>query len=199
MGTIKMITAVPRDLAEILKQKRKLTDFNTLPQMHPALLAVIKEYFEKTIGYSNSPIACLSKVSSKSATIQSVGGNIKNYIPLRANDSIVFELQMPEDCIVSVEYTELLKFTELIASVIRPDEFSSLDSLSQDTFEMVEGFNYSLTPGIGDNLVDAITFIPCLELEKCNFFAVLNSAFETSNFEIPGIPKVVLHELQTFM
>ena len=73
MRTVRMVTAIPKALAMELREKKRIINFNTLPQLHPKLIDSIKKYFEEVVGYHDSPIACLSRVGHKDSTIKSPG------------------------------------------------------------------------------------------------------------------------------
>lgn len=190
MNTVRMITAIPRELAMQLKDKKRIKDYNTLPQLHARLVAAIKEHFMETVGYDNSPIACLSKTKHRAVSLREAGADVVHYIPVRANDSVILELKMPEDCIVSAEYSRLLDCSKDLAAC-------NGDVVAEN--DVIELFMDELQTGIGEDLVDAISFIPFIELEKCQFFAILDKAFSVSDFELPGIQKIDLHELNSFI
>lgn len=189
MQLVRMVTAIPRDIALKLRENERIVDYNTLPQLHPKLIESIRDYFESRVGYRNSPIACLSRVSHKDSTIQNVGTSVCDFIPVKANDSVILELKMPEDCIVSIDYGNLLRFSSELTEC-KGDTVAEHDVMSY--------FEDYLQVGLGEDTGDTISFIPFIEMEKCQFFAILNSSFDMTDFDLPGIQQINLRELNSF-
>ena len=48
MRTVRMVTAIPKALAMELREKKRIINFNTLPQLHPKLIDSIKRSEEHT-------------------------------------------------------------------------------------------------------------------------------------------------------
>ena len=190
MRTVRMVTAIPKALAMELREKKRIINFNTLPQLHPKLIDSIKKYFEEVVGYHDSPIACLSRVGHKDSTIKSIGASVCDFIPVKANDSVVLELNMPEDCIVSIGYEDLLNFSRDLTDC-NGDRVAENDTLAY--------FLNFLSVGLGDGCSDTISFVPFIEMEKCQFFAILDKSFGLADFSLRGVEKVSLHELNTFI
>lgn len=186
--TVRMVTAVPQDLAQQLVKNKRITNYNTLPQLNADVLEGIRSYLGEYVGYENAPIACLSKVHKQEADLKAAGTTLPQYIPVNARNSIIFELSMPEDCIVSIEYKKLLDYSSQMNNAV--------DQFEKDM--ILEDLHADLQVGLAGELEDAISFIPFIELEKCQFFAILNSAFETNRINIPGLEQVDLRELSSF-
>ena len=176
MRTVRMVTAIPKALAMELREKKRIINFNTLPQLHPKLIDSIKKYFEE--------------VGHKDSTIKSIGASVCDFIPVKANDSVVLELNMPEDCIVSIGYEDLLNFSRDLTDC-NGDRVAENDTLAY--------FLNFLSVGLGDGCSDTISFVPFIEMEKCQFFAILDNSFGMADFSLPGVEKVSLHELNTFI
>lgn len=186
--TVRMVTAVPQKLAQQLTKSKRITNYNTLPQVDERVMECIRTELAEKVGYENSPIACLSKLNHIETSLKTAGTNISYYIPVKAEDSVIFELKMPKDCVISIEYKSLLEYSKRIKESDIFDEELILDDLKEE-----------LQLGLADELEDAISFIPFIELEKCQFFALLTSAFNTSRFDLEGVEKVDLRKLTSFV
>lgn len=186
---VRLITVIPMNLAQQLTKTKRIQNYNAIGQINEKLIEGIKHELCERVGYENTPIACLSKVGHKESTIKNVGNKINMYLPIKAGDSVILELKMPEDSILSIEYKELLELSE------------QLDDAEDDEFEIgyiLDELKDSLRVGVAEDFDTAISFISFVELEKCQFFATLNAAFKTNNFELAGVEKVELRQLSTF-
>lgn len=187
--TVRLITVVPMNLAQQLTKTKRIQNYNAIGQINEKLIDCIKQELCDKVGYENTPIACLSKVEHKESTIKNVGSKINMYLPVKAADSVILELKMPKDSILSMEYQELLELSE------------QLDDAEGDEDEItyiLDELRDNLRVGVDESLDTAISFISFVELEKCQFFATLNAAFKANNFELAGIEKVELRQLSTF-
>lgn len=57
--TVTMLTIVPSKYAKDFKEKGRISNFSTLPQIHPAALDVIRNFVSENIGYDDLPLASL--------------------------------------------------------------------------------------------------------------------------------------------
>ena len=106
---------------------------------------------------------------------------------MRANESIIFELAMPKDAIVSIDYNELLRINSEI----------SLASDKEDLQYVVEELYSALVVGMQE-VDDVVSFVSGLVLSRCKFFTVLDNDFNVADFEFPGVEQVKLNNLNTF-
>ena len=100
-----MLTIVPNKYAKDLKESGRISNFSTLPQIHPMAMEVIRNFVSENIGYDNLPLASL-----KCATTGSLAGvEFSEYLSVNSKDSVLFQLEIPEDMIVSINYDTLLR------------------------------------------------------------------------------------------
>lgn len=188
-NTVQLVTAVPIELALQLTKTKRIQDYNVLGQIHPKAIKRIKENLGKKVGYENLPIACLSKVECVDSTIKSVGESINHYLPVKAHNSVILQLKMPKDSMLSMEYNDLLEYSNDLADADGdPEEEEFILGLIDD----------ALQQGVASDLKTAISFIAFLDLEKCQFFATLNSAFRAEKLELEGVEQIDLRKLSTF-
>lgn len=187
---VNMYTVVPIELAAALKEKKKVKDYNTLPQLNSNILDVVREFMTDNVGFSDLPMACLS-VSKKVARMDST--ELFHYLPANNKSNVLFQLQMPNDMIVTVSYDELLNASQ------------SANEAEGDDFELElikEEFKENLFLGECDYLDmddEVISFIPFLAYDYCKFYAKFDENFETGEFDIPGIEKISLAKLSAFI
>lgn len=187
---VNMYTVVPIELAAALKEKKKVKDYNTLPQLNSNILDVVREFMTDNVGFSDLPMACLS-VSKKVARMDST--ELFHYLPANNKSNVLFQLQMPNDMIVTVSYDELLNASQ------------SANEAGGDNFELElikEEFKESLFLGecdYSDMDNEVISFIPFLAYDYCKFYAKFDENFETGEFDIPGIEKISLAKLSAFI
>lgn len=187
---IKMLTVVPANLATELAQKKKIKDYNTLPQINKTVLRLVKECMVERVGYHNLPMACLSSV--KNANGKPIDGeDIFTYIPLNSKDSVIFQLEMPDDMLLSISFSDLLNISAEADGMDTSDEME-LEYLKDELGDkMILGFD--------DGMEDPISFIPFLAFDRCQFYAKLDNDFKTKDLKITGIPETNLRELSSFM
>lgn len=186
---VKLVTAVPFDLAQQLTKTKRIQGYNALGQINPMLIQQVKNELAKKIGYENIPIACLSKVEHKDSTIRTIGNQINKYFPVKAGDYVILELMMEEDSILSMEYSTLLELSE---------EIEDADG-DEDEIEYILGkVEDELRVGVAEELDTAISFISFLDLEKCEFFATLNAAFKADKLQLEGVERVEIRKLSVF-
>lgn len=187
---VNMYTVVPIELAADLKEKKKVKDYNTLPQINPEILDEVREFMTDNVGFSDLPMACLS-LSKKVARMDTT--ELFHYLPANNKDSVLFQLQMPNDMIVTVSFDELLRASK------------EADEAAGDEFELdivKEEFRDSLSLGeccYSDSDDEMISFIPFLDYNYCKFYAKFDENFETGEFDIPGIEKISLARLSAFI
>lgn len=189
MNKISVITAVSMEQAIELQKKGRIGDFNTLPQVNKLALKIVKDFVVEQVGYEELPIACLCTIKTiKDGSIR--GDEIMQYLPINGKDSVIFQLEMPEDMIVSVKYSDFLRISEdMDCTNDNLDlEFAS-DELKDILFV---GFKI-------DDSERYLSFIPFLDYDKCKFFAVLNKDFTTdTNIKFDNIEQVSLSRLTSF-
>lgn len=188
MGKVTMLTVVPVKLATDLGNKKRVKDYNTLPQVNKSVLEVIREYISEKIGYDDLPMACLMKPANGSGSAI----DVMNYLPMNAKNSVLFVLEMPDDMIVSIDFSTLIKTSAEIAEAEEEGDQDEIEFLSDNLKE-------NLKLGISDGASNDISFIPFLDYSRCRFFATLNTDFSTGQkLDIPGIEEMSLRELSAF-
>ena len=95
----KVLTIVPMSIAQNLSDTSRVQNYNSLPQLSTEALGIIRDYVAETVGYSNLPIACLAQPDGGYDT------SFTDYLPVNSKESVLFSLEMPNDMIVSVDYT----------------------------------------------------------------------------------------------
>ena len=179
----KVLTIVPMSIAQNLSDTSRVQNFNSLPQLSEEALGIISDYVTETVGYSNLPIACLAQPEGGYDT------SFTDYLPVNSKDSVLFSLEMPNDMIVSVDYTELLDISKELHEETDVEEKEYLKDSLKD----------ALFLGIGENRKNIISFIPFLDYNRCKFYATFSSNFAADKkFKIPGLTEMNLRELKYF-
>lgn len=185
---IKMLTVVPASLATELAAKKKIKDFNTLPQLNPSILKIVRECMVERIGYDNLPMACLSSVSSKGNVD---GEEIFTYLPVNSKDSVLFQLEMPDDMCLSIAFPDLLELS---------NDANMADLSDELEVELLqEKVRDSMVLGFDENMEDPISFIPFLAFDRCKFYAKLDGDFKTTDLQLSGLIETNLRELSSFV
>lgn len=189
MGNVTMLTVVPIQLAQQLAEKKRVKDFNNFPQINMDVLQAIRTYMTEHVGYDDLPMACLSQ-SKVDLSAENVGESIGTYLPVNSKESVLFQLEMPEDMIVSVKFSDLLEASnEANDAVGKEDLELTLDMLT-------DNLSLGVLP---DETEEQIFFIPFLDSERCKFYASFNKNFDTNELKLPGIEQVNLRQLQSFV
>ncbi len=186
MKKVKMLTVIPSNLAKELSEKKKIKDYNTLPQLNERILSIIREYMIEKVGYPNLPMACLSSVHSKGDID---GEDILSILPANSKDSVVFQLEMPEDMIVSISFGELLEISNEANEISDDMEMEFLRERLQDSLQL----------GYDESTIDQISFIPFLAFDRCSFYAKLDSNFQTTDLQLSGLREMRVKELASFV
>ena len=183
---IRMVTAIPKALVSTCERHDTIYH-NTLIQLNDAVINTVRSFMTENTGYDSYTVACLSRIHGKNATLATAAEDLDNYFPVKAEDSILFELTMSDDAVISIEYDKMLKCS---------NEFD-LTTDAQDASYVAEELRSALTIG-RSNADDVIAFIPGLSLDKCKYFAVLDKNFNTEHYELQGIKQIDLKDLSTF-
>lgn len=191
MKRVTMLTAVPSNLALELCNKKRIKDYNTLPQLNQQVLELIRECMVQRVGYSNLPMACLSQAKSSDGHAVT-GDDILTYLPVNSKTSVIFQLEMPEDMIISIDFGELLEVSQMADEMTNPPT-----EMERDILRMT--LEDKLFLGMNPEIGDPISFIPFLDLARCRFYAKFNDNFETEELNLPGIEKMSLIELTSFV
>lgn len=164
MKNVTMLTIVPNRYARDFKEKGRISNFSTLPQIHPKAMEVIRNFVKDNVGYDNLPLASL-----KCATAGSLDGvDLQEYLSMNAHDSVLYQLEIPEDMIVSIDYDSLLRYSDNMKN-------------SFDNFQLLmeqEMLTEELFIGIADDSEGMISFIPFLDYNRCKFYAKLDRDFK---------------------
>ena len=185
MKIVTMLTIVPNKYAKDLKESGRINNFSTLPQIHPIAMEVIRNFVSENIGYDNLPLASL-----KCATTGSLAGvEFSEYLSVNSKDSVLFQLEIPEDMIVSINYDTLLRCS---ANMKHATDSFQLE-MEKDLLES------ELTVGIADDSDGIISFIPFLDYDKCKFFARLDTNFKVERgSDLTKRSTIRLKELTSF-
>lgn len=186
MKKVKMLTVIPSNLAQELSEKKKIKDYNTLPQLNDWILSAVREYMIEKVGYPNLPMACLSSVHSKGDID---GEDILSILPANSKDSVIFQLEMPEDMIVSIGFSELLEISNESNDAADPMELEFLKERLYDALQL----------GFDETTVDQISFIPFLAFDRCSFYAKLDTNFQASDLHLTGLREMRVKELASFV
>lgn len=190
MAKITMLTIIPKNLAMDLNDKKRVKDYNTLPQLNKAVLETIRNFFEDKVGFTNLPMACLMQPRDKNGKLL-LQTDFADYLPVNNRDSVLFILEMPDDLIVSVDYGYLLETSESMNEC--SDDDSMIEFLSDELQD-------NLTLGAGNDKENTISFIPFLDYSRCRFFAAFNDNFEPDeSLQLPGLSQIDLRELTSFI
>jgi hypothetical protein len=185
-----MLTVVPYEIANALKEKQRVKDYNTLPQINKNALEVIRKYICNEIGYNDLPMACLIK--PKNPGDSSI--DLAQYLPMKANESVLFFLEMPDDMIVSVEFKRLLEISEEMTEA--GNDRSEVEYLSES---LQQELQLGIQEDSDSEYVNYISFIPFLDYNKCKFYAAIGSSFTADKkLDLPGVGEVNLRELGYF-
>lgn len=186
---VKMVTVVPVELAKDLQEKKRIKNYNALPQLNKTIIGAVREFMTENIGYDDLPIACLS-INAKLENDN--GSDVAQILPSNSKNNVLFLLNMPKDMIVSIPYCDLLDASEEAESC--NDDEDSLQFVA-------ENFKDQLVLGAPDYADDeeVIEFIPFIDYERCKKYAKFNDNFEASEFELPGIERCSLAKLSAFI
>jgi len=187
---VNMYTVVPIELAMDLKEKRRIKDYNTLPQLNTAILDAVREYMTENVGFSELPMACLS-LNRRASAMDST--ELFQYLPINNRENVLFRLKVPEDMVITVSYDILLSMSKSADECGNdPDEIEIIKEDFKDLLILGDG-------GYMDSDEEAISFIPFLDYNCCEFYAKFDENFHTSELEIPGIKKFSLAKLSAFI
>ena len=186
MGKVSILTVVPAKMAKELEERRVVKDYNTLPQINSSILEMVRSYMTERVGYSNLPMAGLSKPGAATGDI---ADSVTNYLPINSKENVIFQLEMPTDMIISVRFSDLLEASRDADDCDDPDELEFIQ----------EEFKSKMSLGLPeDEEENTIVFIPFLDVSRCRFYVKLNDNFETEELNLPGLEKISLRELTSF-
>ena len=190
MAKVTMLTIIPKELALDLNNKRRVADYNNLPQLNKAIPETIKSFFADKVGYTNLPMACLMQPKDKEGKVM-FQIDFADYLPVNNKESVLFLLEMPDDLIVSVNYSYLLETSESMNEC--GDDESMLEFLKEELTD-------NLTLCVNSEDTNSISFIPFLDYSRCKFFAAFDSNFEPDeSLKLPGLSPIDLRELTSFI
>lgn len=190
MAKVTMLTIIPKNLAMDLNDKKRVKDYNTLPQLNKTVLETIRNFFGDKVGFTNLPMACLRQPRDKDGKLL-LQTDFADYLPVNNKDSVLFILEMPDDLIVSVDYGYLLEVSESINECA--DDESMIEYLCEE-------LQNNLQLGIDSSKENSISFIPFLDYSRCRFFAAFNDNFEPDeSVQLPGLSQIDLRELTSFI
>lgn len=184
MSKVSMLTVIPHNKAAELLQSKSLHEFNTMPQIDPRVRQAIRDFMSENVGYSELPIACFGK-SDDSQKISA--DDIMHVIPMN-NSDIIFQLDMPADMVVSVDFNSLMQASNDIKSASDADDIEFV----------LEEFRDELHLGISPSSTSVI-FIPFLDLDRCRFYAKINNDFGMDDIDFPSIERMDVRKITSFL
>jgi hypothetical protein len=190
-GVVKLIVAVEEEKARALISECRLSDLDTMPSLHHKIKDIIRECIADNIGYNNTPIAGLSRYNGEPSDLKTVGTNLNEFLPINPNNgsTVLFELQMPQDMVVSVSYEKLLFYSNHVRNAIDDDDASLY----------LEEFSEGLQLGYSESEdEEMISFIPFIDLKRCKFYARINPSWDISDFNVPGVEQIRLNQMEIF-
>ena len=187
--SITVLTAISKDASQLLLKEKILKTYNSLPQLNANALAAIKIFLENNVGYSGIPLACLSKIDSESVNINSALNSLSKFIPLKAGESIILELEVSADCLATIEFNLLLEIASILGKAIDTSDIQFLQE------ELIN----KLSIGAPVDSVDSISFIPMLSIKQCKFYALVNGSFGADRILFSDIKRVDLNSLDLFV
>ena len=176
MGDMNLVAVVPMEVANTITSGVDV-NYNSMPDLHPNVIKVIREFMIDNVGFENLPIACLAS-NSKILSLDDIVGTGISY---NYKDSVLFQMKIPEDMIVSTRQESLTE-----ASV-------KFQADANDRNAMIKLKN-SLT--LGDSADSNIYFIPFIDLSMCSFYSVPQGA--APNFQLSGVEHRKVTELAIF-
>lgn len=185
MVKVSMLTVIPQNKATELMQHKSLHEFNTMPQLDPRIRSTIREFMSENVGYSELPIACFGKSDGK----QKWGvDDLMHVLSANNKTGIVFQLDMPSDMIVSVDFNTLTEASN--------DVKNSIDD--EDASYVLENFKDELRLGENPSSTSVI-FIPFLDLDRCRFYSKLNDELGADDISFPSIKQMDLRKITSFL
>jgi hypothetical protein len=185
---VRLVTVIDLKKSQELAKNKILKDCNPMNQLAPDFLRCVKKRVYDDIGYNQNPIAAISKFNKKTATIRGIGEDVQKVLPVTANDSMILELVMPEDCLVSIGYNRALELSkEVLDATSEIGKTYALETVLEE-----------LEVGANNDSDDVLVFIPFIKLENCQYFTLLNSAFQSRSVSLPGVQRVELKALDSF-
>lgn len=119
-----------------------------------------------------------------------VGESVLSVLPMNSRNSVIFQLEMPEDMILSISFSTLLDISNQ-ANEINDPQSSEFDFLCQDLEDaMVLGFDSSLD--------DPVSFVPFLALDKCKCLVQITDEIKDEDLHMDAVTEVSLRALTSF-
>jgi len=176
MSDMNIVAVVPVSIAQQIITGQQ-PEYNSIPNMGEKVISVIREFMIDNVGFENLPIACLTANSGITTLDDIVGTGIAyNY-----KDSVLFQLSIPDDMVVSARTDVLLEASNALEQ--DPD-----DSITQRLLQ--QSLHVGEAPG------SDIYFIPFIDLTMCKFYSMPPGSPETFTFK--GIENRRVTELAIF-
>lgn len=180
-----MLTVIPQNKANELLQSKCLRDFNNMPQLDPRIRKEIRSYMAENVGYENLPIACFGRSEHKKNLD---AADIMHVLPMNAKTDIIFQLDMPSDMVVSIDFNELMEASNDVKNAI--DE--------EDAAYILEEFRDKLQRGLSPSETSVI-FIPFLDLDRCRFYAKASEDMGTNELDFPTVERMDIRKITSFL
>ena len=183
---IQVITVIPKEIAERLREEKRVEGLDTIPHIASEVKRVVQEFIRDNVGYDKTPIAALSKLDGMPGELEKVGLKAKYVIPTLPGTTL-WQLSMPEDMVVSVSYKDLLFFSNEFKKVGDEEEKQILS----------DEFKERLSVGYLDD-DDVMSFIPFIDLNRCSLMAFIDRSWGIGEFSVPGVKEIKLVNLDMF-
>lgn len=183
---VRLTAVIPRNMLDIFLEKKRLDALDTMPTLHPRVKDAIRKIVHNYTGYSNEPVACISRYNGVSGEIKNIGVNVRQVLKTSPGTTM-WELRMPSDMAVSIKFNELL---EISSSMTAADEEIELEMLEEQLTDcIIEGY-------LEDD--DVVSFIPFIDFSRCEFYAKIDSSWGFDPLVVPGVEQVKLVDMNIF-
>lgn len=185
MGKVSMLTVIPHNKAAELMQNKSLHEFNTMPQLDGNIRRAIKDFMSENVGYSELPIACFGRPDDGRKLS---ADDIMHVLQMNSQTDIIFQLDMPSDMVVSVDFNVLMQASNDVKNAVDDEDVEFILESFKD--ELCLGTNPSST---------SVIFIPFLDLDRCRFYAKINNEFGADDIDFPSIERMDVRKITSFL
>lgn len=178
----RLLTTISIKDANKLNDNLELENSNLNNYINEDLKNKIKEFIEENTGHDLGFIMCVQKVYGENANIENHYDTVGNYLQV-ASGTIILDLKVDEDQIVSVRFEDLLAYNK---------KFKQADEFEREL--LTEEFQSKITLGEleGNNV---ISFIPYINLNDCKSFILVNEDWEATDYKLGNVPQIKLARL----
>ena len=109
-------------------------------------------------------------------------------LPVNVKNDIIFQLDMPSDMVVSVDFNKLMQASTDVKNAVDDDDAQFVLDEFKDELQL--GSNPSTA---------SVIFIPFLDLDRCRFYAKFNNDFGAEDIDFPTIEKMDVRKITAFL